>query len=130
MSFPFMSNQIPAAQVILSSTLANLCHRKMLKIDVNKSGRIFDYLVSSGIMRLAYDPSVKGIGPGKEGHVIHANGNGTGHAPYGSVNGIATSGAGAVNGGGGGGRGEVPYPRQGLAEVYPPNGAANGSGGR
>ena len=104
----------------------------MLKIDVNKSGRIFDYLVSSGIMRLAYDPSVKGIGPGKEGHVINANG--TGHPPYGSVSGISNGngGAGAANGGGGGGGGgEVPYPRQGLAEVYPPNGAVNGStGGR
>jgi hypothetical protein len=42
----------------------------MMKIDVNKSGRIFDFLVSSGMLCLAYDPSVKGLGPGKEGHVI------------------------------------------------------------
>ncbi|KAK8861484.1 hypothetical protein IAR55_002305 [Kwoniella newhampshirensis] len=44
--------------------------RKMLKIDVNKSGRIFDFLVSSGMLTLAYDPTVKGMGPGKEGHVL------------------------------------------------------------
>ena len=41
-----------------------------MKIDVNKSGRIFDFLVSAGMLHLAYDPSVKGLGPGKEGHVI------------------------------------------------------------
>lgn len=34
--------------------------RKMLKIDVNKSGRIFDFLVSSGMLRLSYDPSASG----------------------------------------------------------------------
>jgi transcriptional adapter 2-alpha len=33
--------------------------RKMLKIDVNKSGRIFDFLVSSGMMVLNYDPLAK-----------------------------------------------------------------------
>jgi hypothetical protein len=42
----------------------------MMKIDVNKSGRIFDFLVTTGMLVLAYDPSVKGIGPGKEGHVL------------------------------------------------------------
>ncbi|WWC60212.1 uncharacterized protein I303_102778 [Kwoniella dejecticola CBS 10117] len=31
--------------------------RRMLKIDVNKSGKIFDYLVHSGILRLKYDPN-------------------------------------------------------------------------
>lgn len=31
----------------------------MLKIDVNKSGRVFDFLVSSGMLILAYDPTVK-----------------------------------------------------------------------
>jgi transcriptional adapter 2-alpha len=31
--------------------------RKMLKIDVNKSGRIFDFLVQHGYLRLTYDPS-------------------------------------------------------------------------
>lgn len=29
----------------------------MMKIDVNKSGRIFDFLVSSGMLRLSYDPN-------------------------------------------------------------------------
>lgn len=28
----------------------------MMKIDVNKSGRIFDFLVSSGMLMLQYDP--------------------------------------------------------------------------
>ena len=28
----------------------------MMKIDVNKSGRIFDFLVSSGMLVLQYDP--------------------------------------------------------------------------
>ncbi|OCF34076.1 transcriptional adapter 2-alpha [Kwoniella heveanensis CBS 569] len=44
--------------------------RKMLKIDVNKSGRIFDFLVSSGMLQLSYDPTQRGMGPGKEGHVL------------------------------------------------------------
>ncbi|RSH94558.1 Transcriptional adapter ada2 [Saitozyma podzolica] len=44
--------------------------RRMMKIDVNKSGRIFDFLVTTGMLVLAYDPSAKGIGPGKEGHVL------------------------------------------------------------
>ncbi|WVQ94642.1 hypothetical protein IAU59_001722 [Kwoniella sp. CBS 9459] len=44
--------------------------RKMLKIDVNKSGRIFDFLVSSGMLQLSYDPTQRGLGPGKEGHVL------------------------------------------------------------
>ncbi|KAK4687393.1 transcriptional adapter 2-alpha, partial [Tremellales sp. Uapishka_1] len=60
--------------------------RKMMKIDVNKSGRIFDFLVSSGMLSLSYDPSVKGLGPGKEGHVVQVtNGNGMGmtHEIYG-----------------------------------------------
>lgn len=39
------------------------CRRRMLKIDVNKSGRIFDFLVSSGMLILAYDPTVKAILP-------------------------------------------------------------------
>lgn len=29
----------------------------MMKIDVNKSGRIFDFLVSAGMLVLQYDPS-------------------------------------------------------------------------
>lgn len=33
--------------------------RKMLKIDVNKSGRIFDFLVTSGMLVLQYDPMAK-----------------------------------------------------------------------
>ncbi|KAK1927453.1 hypothetical protein DB88DRAFT_32495 [Papiliotrema laurentii] len=37
--------------------------RKMMKIDVNKSGRIFDFLVSSGMLILAYDPTVKPVYP-------------------------------------------------------------------
>jgi transcriptional adapter 2-alpha len=44
--------------------------RKMMKIDVNKSGRIFDFLVANGILKLMYDPTVKGLGPGKEGHHV------------------------------------------------------------
>lgn len=35
--------------------------RRMMKIDVNKSGRIFDFLVSSGILILAYDPSKRNM---------------------------------------------------------------------
>ncbi len=35
----------------------------MLKIDVNKSGKIFDFLVSSGMLILAYDPTVKPVYP-------------------------------------------------------------------
>jgi transcriptional adapter 2-alpha len=31
----------------------------MMKIDVNKSGRIFDFLVSSGMVVLQYDPFAK-----------------------------------------------------------------------
>ena len=30
--------------------------RKMLKIDVNKSGKIFDFLVASGVLMLNYQP--------------------------------------------------------------------------
>jgi hypothetical protein len=33
----------------------------MMKIDVNKSGRIFDFLVTSGMMVLQYDPFAKPI---------------------------------------------------------------------
>lgn len=44
--------------------------RKMMKIDVNKSGRIFDFLVSTGVLKLMYDPTMKGMGPGKEGHHV------------------------------------------------------------
>jgi hypothetical protein len=33
----------------------------MLRIDVNKSGRIFDFLVTSGMLILSYDPTVKHI---------------------------------------------------------------------
>lgn len=33
----------------------------MLKIDVNKSGRIFDFLVSAGMLLLSYDPLVKHV---------------------------------------------------------------------
>lgn len=44
--------------------------RKMMKIDVNKSGRIFDFLVANGILKLMYDPTIKGLGPGKEGHHV------------------------------------------------------------
>ncbi|WRT65609.1 uncharacterized protein IL334_002554 [Kwoniella shivajii] len=54
--------------------------RRMLKIDVNKSGKIFDFLVSSGMLRLKYDSSPKhlnmdlginmNIGIGKESHLI------------------------------------------------------------
>ena len=41
--------------------------RKMMKIDVNKSGRIFDFLVSAGMLILAYDPTAKPAFPvGKE----------------------------------------------------------------
>lgn len=35
---------------------AGLRYRKMNRIDVNKSGRIFDFLVSQGMLPLAYDP--------------------------------------------------------------------------
>jgi transcriptional adapter 2-alpha len=42
----------------------------MLKIDVNKSGQIFDFLVVSGILSMAYDVDRKGLGPGKEGYKI------------------------------------------------------------
>jgi hypothetical protein len=34
-----------------------LTYSKMMKIDVNKSGRIFDFLVSTGMLRLSYDPN-------------------------------------------------------------------------
>jgi transcriptional adapter 2-alpha len=42
----------------------------MLKIDVNKSGKIFDFLVSSGMLSISHDPSVKVFGGGKEGQMI------------------------------------------------------------
>jgi hypothetical protein len=45
-----------------------LIYRKMLKIDVNKSGRIFDFLVSSGMLVLQYDPMAKV--PEKEPSII------------------------------------------------------------
>lgn len=38
---------------------ARLTLRKMLNIDVNKSGKIFDFLVSTGALRLAYDPAAR-----------------------------------------------------------------------
>ena len=34
---------------------------KMMKIDVNKSGRIFDFLVSAGMLILSYDPTAKAL---------------------------------------------------------------------
>ena len=87
----------------------------MLKIDVNKSGRIFDFLVMSGTLHLSYDPTVKGIGPGKEGHMIMPNGHG-----HEQMN------------GGGDAHPTQPYQQQqqyqhihsrpGLAEVHLPNG--------
>ncbi|WVR03914.1 hypothetical protein IAU60_000913 [Kwoniella sp. DSM 27419] len=57
--------------------------RKMLKIDVNKSGPIFDFLVSSGMLRLSYDVTQKGMGPGKEGHVLLDGGPMMGPNPHG-----------------------------------------------
>ena len=44
--------------------------RNMLKIDVNKSGRIFDFLVESGMLTLAYDPLAKGLRPGKDKQIL------------------------------------------------------------
>ena len=54
--------------------------RKMLKIDVTKSGGIFDFLVKQGYLRLSYDqnataPQPGDVQPGKAGQV---NGHGTG----------------------------------------------------
>lgn len=43
----------------------------MLKIDVNKSGRIFDFLVSSGMLLLAYDPLAKALGTGRDGVISY-----------------------------------------------------------
>ena len=44
----------------------------MMKIDVNKSGRIFDFLVSSRMLILAYDRNAKILPPtnGKEGMFV------------------------------------------------------------
>jgi len=53
----------------LSPTDSDGTDRRMLKIDVNKSGRIFDFLVTSGMLTLAYDPAAKLSRTGKEGHV-------------------------------------------------------------
>lgn len=50
--------------------------RRMLKIDVNKSGRIFDFLVSAGMLVLAYDPTVKSVYPS-----LPVNGKENGHGP-------------------------------------------------
>jgi hypothetical protein len=50
----------PASRLCLLLLTVN---RKMMKIDVNKSGRIFDFLVSSGMLILAYDPTVKPVYP-------------------------------------------------------------------
>lgn len=36
---------------------ADFVSSKMMKIDVNKSGRIFDFLVSAGMLVLQYDPN-------------------------------------------------------------------------
>ncbi|ORX33626.1 hypothetical protein BD324DRAFT_653928 [Kockovaella imperatae] len=44
--------------------------RKMMKIDVNKSGRIFDFLVSAGMLILSYDPSIKSYTPRKDGSLL------------------------------------------------------------
>jgi transcriptional adapter 2-alpha len=33
----------------------------MLNIDVNKSGKIFDFLVATGALRLAYDPAARPV---------------------------------------------------------------------
>lgn len=75
--------------------------RKMLKIDVNKSGRIFDFLVQSGFLKLAYDPSARISINGKEGMM---NGHGYNH----------------VNG---------EYARPGLTEVHLSNGHVEGANG-
>lgn len=70
----------------------------MLKIDVNKSGRIFDFLVSSGLLILSYDPTIKHLPlPLKDangvfgasndlanGHHFHSHsGNGIGSSGFG-----------------------------------------------
>ncbi len=53
-----------------------------MKIDVNKSGRIFDFLVTSGMLILAYDPTAtKSLVPGKEGHMMGLAMDGIIHRP-------------------------------------------------
>lgn len=48
---------------------------KMLKIDVNKSGRIFDFLVQQGYLRLTYDPNAPApVDPPVTKTPAHANG--------------------------------------------------------
>ncbi|WWC87792.1 uncharacterized protein L201_002684 [Kwoniella dendrophila CBS 6074] len=47
--------------------------RRMLKIDVNKSGKIFDFLVSIGILSLKYDPNQNQNHSGNN-HIYYGNG--------------------------------------------------------
>ena len=78
---------------------ANADSRKMCKVDVNKTGRIFDFLVSSGVLILSYDPTVKHAPPPLKEPGMFANGdhyaNGGGHAhsgPFGQLVGNGANG--------------------------------------
>ena len=49
--------------------------RKMMKIDVNKAGRIFDFLVASGMLTLSYDLVAKVAGAaGATGQAVNGHG--------------------------------------------------------
>ena len=72
---------IIAISVTTSILTACVRYRNMLKIDVNKSGRIFDFLVESGMLDLAYDPVAKGLRPGKEAHILGLSMDGSLHRP-------------------------------------------------
>jgi hypothetical protein len=83
----------------------------MLSIDVNKSGKIFDYLVHSGALRLAYDPTATKPTVGQS-HA-HAHGNSMSSVPPPLSNGVKQNGL--VGMGIGMGKGEENRP--GLVEV-------------
>ena len=67
--FVFNHSRLPS---LLSRfiVLTVLSHRRMMKIDVNKSGRIFDFLVSAGMLILSYDPTLKTLTPQKPGSLV------------------------------------------------------------
>lgn len=95
-------------------------NRKMLSIDVNKSGKIFDYLVNSGALRLAYDPTASKptLGQSHSHTHTHAHAHPLGTVPPPLSNGVKQNGVAGIPGlGVGMGTGKGEDSRPGLIEV-------------
>jgi hypothetical protein len=54
----FSSDVMPGMFIFLHS-VSLLTYRKFFKMDVNKSGRVFDFLVNSGMLVLQHGPMAK-----------------------------------------------------------------------